>query len=136
MASDMPLPVPPRTPTPPPDDTGGTTPAHSSPTKLGFNLDALSPISTRFPAERYGTLNGPASSTSQKGTPSTIFSPASSGFPYTPTSPASGLSDNDASLSGSDVQSPFNFQSVQYLPGKAPMLVKPVRSPRAVPAVC
>jgi len=92
---------------------------------LGFNPQALSPMSAGFPPDRYGTL-GPSDSLSQRATPSTVFSPASGTFPYTPASGYSGASDNEpASLSGSDnVRDPFNFQPVQYMPGR-PQANKP-----------
>lgn len=133
MASTMPLPIPPRTPTPPPDEESDSQPMglgfenQLSPARLGFNPNALSPMSATFSSERYGTL-APQDSLSQKGTPSTVFSPASAGFPpYTPASAVSGISENDAvSLSGSDnARNPFNFQPMQYMPGK-PQANKPV----------
>lgn len=124
MASDMPLPVPPRTPTPPPDDenppVGLGFDSQLSPTKLGYNPNALSPLSATFPSERYGTL-APSDSISQKATPSTVYSPTSATFPYTPATAASGTSDPEApSLSGSEnVRNPFNFQPVSYMPGRS-----------------
>ncbi|KAF2678429.1 cation efflux family protein-like protein [Lentithecium fluviatile CBS 122367] len=123
MASGMPLPVPPRTPTPPPDDdavpAGLGFEGQLSPANLGFNTNALSPMSATFPPERYGTL-GPNDSLSQKATPTTIYSPSSATFPFTPASAVSGLSETDApSLSGSEAApNPFNFQPVSYMPNK------------------
>ena len=124
MVSNMPLPIPPRTPTPPPDEVGHQPvglgfESQLSPTKLGFNSNALSPLSATFPSDRYGTL-GPSDSTSQRATPSTVFSPASATFPFTPASAVSAASDIEApSLSGSEnVKNPFNFQPMQYMPGK------------------
>jgi hypothetical protein len=125
MANNAPLPVPPRTPTPPPDDenapVGLGLEDQLSPTKLGFNMDALSPMSATFASERYGTL-GPSDSLSQKASPSTIYSPMSASFPYTPASAVSGASDAEApSLSSAgDARNPFNFQSVAYQPNKPP----------------
>ncbi|KAF2267904.1 cation efflux family protein-like protein [Lojkania enalia] len=124
MASQMPLPIPPRTPTPPPEEDGELVglgfEKSLSLSKLGFNPNALSPMSATFPPERYGTL-APSDSLSQRPTPSTIFSPASSTFSHSPASAISGASENDAaaSLSGSDnARNPFNFQPVQYMPGR------------------
>ncbi|KAF2660456.1 cation efflux family protein-like protein [Lophiostoma macrostomum CBS 122681] len=125
MASGMPLPIPPRTPTPPPDDSGREHPVglgfenQLSPAKLGFNPNALSPMSATFPPDRYGTL-APNDSQSQRATPSTVFSPSSATFPYTPPSAVSGTSDNETpSLSGAEnPRNPFNFQSVQYMPSR------------------
>ncbi|OCK92568.1 cation efflux family protein family [Cenococcum geophilum 1.58] len=124
MASGMPIPAPPRTPTPPPEDdekpVGLGLDQPYSPARLRFNPDALSPLSATFPPERLSTLGGPGTSMSQRPTPSTIFSPASSTFPYSPMSAMGGGSENDTpSLSGSEkVQNPFNFQPVQYTAGK------------------
>ncbi|KAF2176632.1 cation efflux family protein-like protein [Zopfia rhizophila CBS 207.26] len=122
MASEMPLPIPPRTPTPPPEDeqpVGLGLENSFSPAKLGYNPNALSPMSATFP-ERYGTLGGPNDSLSQRPTPSTVFSPMSSTFPYSPASAVSGTSENETpSLSGSEnVRNPFNFQPAQYVPGQ------------------
>ena len=124
MASGMPIPAPPRTPTPPPEDdekpVGLGLDQPYSPARLRFNPDALSPLSATFPPERLSTLGGPGASMSQRPTPSTIFSPASSTFPYSPMSAMGGGSENGTpSLSGSEkVQNPFNFQPVQYTAGK------------------
>lgn len=129
MAANMPLPVPPRTPTPPPDDdnapVGPGLEDLPSPTKLGFNVNALSPMSATFPPERYGTLV-PSDSLSQKASPSTIYSPMSATFPYTSAS----ASDTEAPSMSSvgDARNPFNFQSVTYMPNK-PQGVKNVRLP-------
>ena len=124
MASSMPLPVPPRTPTPPPDDHDEGTDHvaglgfdnHLSPGKRDYNPNALSPMSANF---AYGNL-GPSDSVSQRATPSTVFSPSSATFPYSPASGVSGMTDTEPpSLNGSDnIQNPFNFQPVTYMPGK------------------
>ncbi|KAF2200934.1 cation efflux family protein-like protein [Delitschia confertaspora ATCC 74209] len=123
MASAMPLPVPPRTPTPPPDDervpVGLGLEDSLSPEKLGFNPDALSPMSATFPSARYGTLAGPNSSASQRPTPSTVYSPTSATFPYSPSSAVGGTSEQEQPSSGSEsFRNPFNFQPVQYMPGR------------------
>jgi hypothetical protein len=126
MASNMPLPAPPRTPTPPPEEewhqnqtVGLGLDDMLSPSKLGFNPNALSPMTATFPSDRYGTL-APNDSLSQRGTPSTVFSPGSSAFPLTPASAATFTSETEAaSLSGSEHVSPFNFQSMPYAPSQA-----------------
>ncbi|KAH7138972.1 cation efflux family protein family [Dendryphion nanum] len=118
----MPLPIPPRTPTPPPDEEASDQVSglgfdnRLSPGRLDYNSNALSPMSATF---SYGTL-GPSDSLSQRATPSTVFSPASATFPYTPASAVSGMTDTEPpSLSGSEnVANPFNFQPVQYMPGR------------------
>lgn len=133
MATNTPLPVPPRTPTPPPEDenlptfTGRGAEDLLSPTSLGVGMDTLSPMSATFPSERYGTL-GPSDSISQKASPS-IYSPMSASFPYTHASAMSGASDAEApSLSNAaDARNPFNFQSVAYMPNNPPA-VKNVRA--------
>ncbi|KAF2016226.1 cation efflux family protein-like protein [Aaosphaeria arxii CBS 175.79] len=124
MASSMPLPLPPRTPTPPPDEEE----AHEQPTGLGFDnflsptrpsfsSNTLSPMSASF-GERYGPL-APSDSASQRQTPSTVFSPSSATFPFTPASALSGMSEGEAASNGPDsAPNPFNFQSVQYMPNK------------------
>jgi hypothetical protein len=139
MASDMPLPIPPRTPTPPPDVQGDS---HAIGLGLddqlapedsfgGFDPNALSPMFGGFPSARYGTL-ALNDSQSQRGTPSTVFSPASATFPLTPTSAISATSENEAPSSNGSKNTPnpnpFNFQSVQYMPSR-PQANKPVRMP-------
>ncbi|KAF2813840.1 cation efflux family protein-like protein [Mytilinidion resinicola] len=124
MASGMPLPRPPRTPTPPPEDDhspiGLGIEQQFSPAKLGYNPDALSPLSATFPPDRFGTLGGPNTSTSQRPTPNSLYSPASSTFPYSPMSAVSGNSEEKTpSMSGSDnARNPFNFQPMSYVAGK------------------
>lgn len=119
MASNMPLPVPPRTPTPPPDDdapqpVGLGLDGELSPGRLGYDANTLSPMSATFPSKQYATL-GPGDSVSQRATPTTIYTPTSATFPYTPASAASGANDTDSS---ENVRNPFNFQSVTYAPGR------------------
>ncbi|KAH9871782.1 hypothetical protein J1614_006039 [Plenodomus biglobosus] len=123
MASNMPLPRPPRTPTPPPDEdaappVGLGFEGELSAGDLGFDPDALSPMSATFPHKQYATL-GPGDSVSQMASPNTLYTPASATFPYTPASAASGTPNTEAqSMSGSDNANPFNFQSVAYQPGR------------------
>lgn len=141
MASSAGLPVPPRTPTPPPEEATNA-PAglglenQLSPTKLGFNTNALSPFSATFPPERYGTL-AQNDSVSQRATPTSIYSPASGTFPQTPASLAGAASDNEGpSLSSAEnARNPFNFQSVSYMPNK-PQGTKNVRSPHSMTSIC
>ncbi|KAF1842145.1 cation efflux family protein-like protein [Cucurbitaria berberidis CBS 394.84] len=118
----MPLPLPPRTPTPPPEEdttqpVGLGLEGELSPGKLGFGTNTLSPMSATFPSRQYATL-APNDSISQRPSPSTIYTPASATFPYTPASAASGTNDTDAlSLNGSENgRNPFNFQPVPYQP--------------------
>jgi hypothetical protein len=140
----MPLPIPPRTPTPPPDEDsteqdvplGLGLEGQLSPARLGHNPNALSPMSATFPTDRYGTL-APNDSLSQRPTPSTVFSPQSAAFPQTPASGFSGTSEvtEAACISGSEnVRNPFNFQSVQYMPGR-PQTNKSVSNSRPLWAI-
>lgn len=122
MASNMPMPLPPRTPTPPPDEDAPQQPVglgfegELSTRGLGFDPNALSPMSATFP--QYATLK-PSDSVSQRATPATLYTPASATFPYTPASAMSGTDTDAPSMSGSEnTQNPFNFQSVTYQPGR------------------
>ncbi|KAH4268475.1 hypothetical protein HBI70_058860 [Parastagonospora nodorum] len=114
----MPLPRPPRTPTPPPDQdapqpVGLGLDGELSPGGLGYDVNALSPMSATFPSKQFATL-GPSDSVSQRATP-TMYTPASATFPYTPASMTSGTNDVDGSESS---RNPFNFQPVAYAPGR------------------
>lgn len=122
----MPLPtigVPSPTSTPPPDNdesppVGLGIEGQLCSTRSGFNPHALSPNSATFPTDRYGTL-GPNDSISQRPTPRTGYSPTSAAFPHTPSSSLNMMTEETESQTTSDnVQNPFNFQSVQYMPGK------------------
>jgi hypothetical protein len=118
MASRVTLPVPPRTPTPPPDEDA------PQPVGLGFegelsagNLSSnalLSPMSATFPSKQYAAL-GPSDSVSQRASPAPLYTPASATFPYTPATIASGTTDAEG---GVDSSGPFNFQPVTYQPGR------------------
>jgi hypothetical protein len=119
MAFNMPLPAPPRTPTPPPDEDaprrfGLGLDGELSPGRLGYDANALSPMSATFPTKQFATL-GPSDSVSQRATPTTLYTPASATFPNTPASAVSGMDDMDSS---DNTSSPFNFQSVTYAPGR------------------
>jgi hypothetical protein len=124
MSTKMPLPAPPRSPTPPPDE--------DAPPAVGLGFDGdlpvgpmasnphalLSPISATFPSKQYATL-GPSDSVSQRASPATMYTPASATFPYTPMTAASGTTDAEGlSVNGSENRNPFNFQSVAYQPGR------------------
>jgi hypothetical protein len=123
MASKVPLPAPPRTPTPPPDENA------PQPVGLGFRSDLavgdmgpnnnalLSPMSATFPSKQYATL-GPSDSVSQRASPATLYTPASATFPYTPASDSTMNLDAPPSINGSENPNPFNFQSVAYQPGR------------------
>lgn len=125
MAVTMPLPtigVPSPTSTPPLDDDesqpiGLGIEGQLSSTRPGFNPNALSPLSATFPTERYGTL-GPSDSISQRQTPRTGYSPTSATFPHTPSSSLSRTSETEPLTASDNARNPFNFQSVQYMPGK------------------
>ncbi|KAG9206831.1 Endoplasmic reticulum zinc transporter [Epicoccum nigrum] len=123
MASNG-IPLPPRTPTPPPDDDAPYNPVglgfedQLSAARLGFDQDALSPMSATFPSKQYATL-GPSDSVSQRATPTMLYTPASATFPYTPASIMSGTDVDAPSMSGTEsTRNPFNFQSVTYQPGR------------------
>ncbi|KAF2761475.1 cation efflux family protein-like protein [Pseudovirgaria hyperparasitica] len=116
MASNMPVPLPPRTPTPPPDEQQpiglGLDKLYedqSSPTKLGYGLDSLSPLSENFSTSQFASL-APSSSAS----PRSAIIPGSAA-PYTPYTPMSATSEDTE-----PVQNPFNFQTVTYTASKAP----------------
>ncbi|KZM22921.1 cation transmembrane transporter [Ascochyta rabiei] len=125
MASNMPrVKLPPRTPTPPPDEAAPRPPVglgfegELSAGGLAFDPNALSPMSATFPSKQYATL-GPSDSVSQRATPTTLYTPASATFPYTPASAMSGTDTDVPSISGTqNARNPFNFQSVTYQPGR------------------
>lgn len=123
MASNG-IPLPPRTPTPPPDEDMPKPPVglgfEGELSARGFMFDpnALSPMSATFPSKQYATL-GPSDSVSQRATPTTLYTPASATFPYTPASAMSGTDTDVPSMSGTEnARNPFNFQSVAYQPGR------------------
>lgn len=131
MASNMPLPIPPRTPTPPPDDeihdAVGLGLDHNSLPKFSYNPAALSPISATFPPQQFGTLGVPAGAASSNLTPSLYqrgmpLSPSSSSFPNSPYSDTTAMSANQTPMTGTSetFHSPFNFTPQQYSLGKPP----------------
>ncbi|KAH8704069.1 cation efflux family protein family [Talaromyces proteolyticus] len=88
MASSLPIPEPPRTPTPPPEDQDFNAPAHQL-----FNPDALSPMHNRTQLERSGgnTMN--------------------SSQPASPMSPTFGSASGDGNNGNASLDpGPFNFQ--------------------------
>jgi hypothetical protein len=129
MASSMPIPQPPRTPTPPPDDDQHTDlPVglgldDGSPSKYGFTRDGLSPLSATFASnvqQPYGSLNSlPGSS---HGSPRrSMISPASSNFAYSPYSTsAASESDTPGTGTSESFKNPFNFQPQAYTVGRPP----------------
>ncbi|KAF2843184.1 cation efflux family protein family [Patellaria atrata CBS 101060] len=117
MASSMPLPVPPQTPTPPPEDIEQNPHGlgiHDTVAEMGFNPDALSPTSATFPSHRYATLGAPTSSSHGPNSP---LSPASISY-----SSMSGGNATETPLTNDleNSKSPFKFQTVEYTIGKPP----------------
>ncbi|KAH8732454.1 cation efflux family-domain-containing protein [Phaeosphaeriaceae sp. PMI808] len=115
----MPLPVPPRTPTPPPDQDA---PEHVglglegdlAPSRLAYDSNTLSPLSATFPLKNYSPL-GPGDSISQRPTP-LLNTPASATFPHNTMSTAG--SETTYVESSENAQTPFNFEPVSYAPGR------------------
>ena len=102
MASELPIPAPPRTPTPPPEDEHqgtaglGLDGVLTSPVKVAFDPNALSPMKESFLGGRYGSIS------------SNSLSPASPNSFYS----AMSLDSMGGQSSGSmeDGRGPFNFQ--------------------------
>ena len=104
----LPIPDPPRTPTPPPEEQQqtaglGLQGIMISPRKSSFDPHALSPMVENFPVGRFGTLASAAPS------PANPLSPASTNSKYNPMSVDS--AGNPKNGSGEDVRGPFNFQT-------------------------
>ncbi|KKY21268.1 putative cation efflux family protein family [Diplodia seriata] len=109
MASDMPIPVPPRTPTPPPED-------QRRPVGLGLpddqlERDALSPMSATFPPQSFGALS-PSSANLSPRTPNSAY--------YTPQMTVNSEVSTPVTASSETPRNPFNFQPQQYVVGKSP----------------
>ena len=110
MADSLPVPAPPRTPTPPSDEEYPEMSGLGldgmgdlvSPMKPTFDPKALSPMNENFPLSRYG------SSTSIIGSLASPLSPMSTNPLYSPMSldSAGSLSSNNQE----DGKSPFNFK--------------------------
>lgn len=111
MASQLPIPAPPRTPTPPPDE--------SSPSKgfgpLGLRIDGICHANVNEPLYDPRSLS-PAD-------PNAHFGPMSTNM-ASPVSPSSIYSTNSWDGGKSDVSNPFNFQTAAL--AKSPV-VKSVR---------
>ena len=108
MATSLPIPAPPRTPTPPLDDEYqtaglGLVGVMTSPTKTAFDPNTLSPMFENFPLGRYGALGSAMAS------PANPLSPTSTNSVYSPMSVDS--AGNPTSGSGEDLRGPFNFQT-------------------------
>lgn len=101
MASELPIPAPPRTPTPLPDeehqgmDGLGLDGVITSPTELSFDPNSLSPMRDHFLTGRYGSLSNPLS----PGTPASFYSAMSNDS-----------AGSQSTVSGEDGRQPFNFQ--------------------------
>ena len=103
MASNLPIPQPPRTPTPPtpnPEEDrsglgiyGGPRPVSST---VSFDPNSLSPMTDTFP-HRFGSMVTPIPSSGSIGSPAT----------------SNDAQDSDAS-SGAPAKNPFNFQTQTY----------------------
>lgn len=109
MASTLPIPAPPRTPTPPPEDEYqtaglGLEGVLTSPAKTSFDPNALSPMVENFPVGRYGALGSATASPANN-----PLSPASTNSVYSSMSLDS--AGNPKSGSGEDLRGPFNFQT-------------------------
>jgi hypothetical protein len=103
MASNLPIPEPPRTPTPPtpnPDESTSGLGIYGGPrlvsSTVSFDPNSLSPLTDTFP-HRFGSMVSPMPSSGS------ITSPATS----------SDAQDSDAS-SGAPTKNPFNFQTQTY----------------------
>lgn len=120
MAISTPIPAPPRTPTPPPDDGPSAMTGLGldgigdllSPTNDGYDPCSLAPMSENFSASRYGTSPPKASSGP--------LSPASPNSLY-----GSFSSDGNGANGGPDGKNPFNFQPMSL--AKSPVM-KSVRT--------
>lgn len=122
MASSMPIPAPPRTPTPPSDDEPSLTGLGlhgvraSSPSRVSFDPNALSPLSDTF-SSRYGSLS------STMATPASTFSSRSTTWPHSPRGENNNETPDDPEILGN----PFGYQTQTYAAG-LPSPVKSVRN--------
>ncbi len=135
MASKMPIPAPPRTPTPPSDDNNDyqsdavglrkQNDDANSPNKLGFNHhDMLSPLSNHFPMN-----NSNRGTQSSAYLSSPVFPPnMADGYGAGSRRGSTVTEKDDTQPSGNENQSgPFGFQTVQYTVGR-PLAGKSVRA--------
>ena len=117
MASNaMPIPAPPRTPTPPPEDREiaglglrGVNQATNS--TVTYDPNSLAPMLEENLAPSYGSLSA------------TVADPLSS------TTPSSNYGESTTSTNSSDAPNPFNFQTTSYTLSKSP-ITKSVSSKR------
>lgn len=123
MATNMPLPLPPRTPTPPPDDDDLRHDSQPSPEYPAFNPNSLHPNGL---SPLSATFASPTDSLSQRATPSSLYSPDRASFlSTTPATAVTTISENETSPlnapeSAANAPNPFNFQPVSYMPAKTP----------------
>ena len=98
--ADRPIPLPPRTPTPPMDDNESM---DRSPTKSVFDPTSLSPMNENFPVTRYASAPGSSTTTLPLGSADTnsVYSPMS----------AESNSSYGGNLSAEDAKGVFNFQT-------------------------
>ena len=116
--ADRPIPLPPRTPTPPPDDDESLNRFQNSPTKSAFDPTSLSPMDENFPVIRYASGPGFATTTLP-------LSSADTNSIYSPMSVDSNASyGGNGHLSAEDAKGAFNFQPASM--AKAPV-IKSVR---------
>ena len=108
--ADRPIPLPPRTPTPPPDDDEMDR-FQNSPTKSAFDPASLSPMDENFPVTRYASAPGFATTTLP-------LSSTDTNSIYSPMSAESGGS-YGGNLSAEDAKGVFNFQPASM--AKAPV---------------
>jgi hypothetical protein len=115
----MPIPAPPRTPTPPPDeeieDAAGfemEEGLQTPPSRLSPNPRALSPHSANLPPPQFALMQGSPRRT--------LLSPTSSTFPNSPYSSTGGYSEIETPATGTSdgITSPFNFVPQTYIAGK------------------
>ena len=108
---DRPIPLPPRTPTPPLEDNDGRDRLQGSPTKPMFDPASLSPMDENFPVTRYASAPGFATTTLP-------LNSADTNSVYSPMSVESNGS-YGANLSAEDAKGVFNFQPASM--AKAPV---------------
>lgn len=119
IMDDRPIPLPPRTPTPPPD----LDQFQNSPTKSFFDPTSLSPMDENFPMTRYGSISSPGFQSTTL--PLGLADMNSLASPVSLDSNASCRS----SLPVEDSKGVFNFQPLS-LPKAS--VTKSVRKPRGV----
>lgn len=114
----MPIPLPPRTPTPTSEEehevTGlgleGVQPLSGR--KVSFDTNALSPLSQDFPS-RFGSMSSPLRSPGSALSPSSALSPGSNASNLSPFFP----NPSSTTVSDENIKHPFNFETVSYTAG-------------------